>query len=88
MRDLSMRLANRVQLSSDALAANVHAVERSFGSEVDYGQAVEFYEAKPIVPGRYSPPKVIDMERSVIAGNPERLISRPAISSARTSPCV
>jgi len=68
MRDLSARLANRVQLSSDALAAYIDAVERSFGAEVDYGQAVKFYEAEPIGPGRYSPPKVIDMERSVIVG--------------------
>jgi IS1 family transposase len=72
MRDLSMRLANRVQLSSDALAAYADAVERSFGAAVDYGQAVKFYEAEPMGPGRYSPPKVIDMERSVIAGNPEQ----------------
>jgi IS1 family transposase len=72
MRDLSMRLANRVQLSSDALTAYVDAVERSFGADVDYGQAVKFYEAEPIGPGRYSPPRVVDMERSVIAGNPNQ----------------
>jgi hypothetical protein len=39
MRDLSMRLANRVQLSSDAMDAYADAVEQSFGAEVDYGQA-------------------------------------------------
>jgi IS1 family transposase len=72
MRDLSMRLANRIQLSSDAMDAYADAVERSFGAEVDYGQAVKFYEAEPIGPGRYSPPKVVDMERSVIAGNPDQ----------------
>lgn len=38
MRDLSMRLANRVQLSSDAMDAYADAVERSFGADVDYGQ--------------------------------------------------
>lgn len=72
MRDLSARLANRVQLSSDAMSAYVDAVERSFGAKVDYGQAVKFYEAESIGAGRYSPPRVVDMERSVIAGNPEQ----------------
>jgi IS1 family transposase len=72
MRDLSMRLANRVQLSRDAMDAYADAVERSFGAEVDYGQVVKFYKAEPIGPGRYSPPKVVDMEETVIAGNPDQ----------------
>lgn len=71
MKDLSMRLANRVQLSTDGLAAYADAVERAFGAEVDYGQAVKFYEAEPVGPGRYSPPHVVDMERTVIAGSPD-----------------
>lgn len=72
MKDLSSRLANRVQLSTDGLAAYADAVERAFGADVDYGQAVKFYEAEPIGPGRYSPPKVVSMERSVIAGSPDQ----------------
>ena len=52
--DLSERLANRVQLSSDALAAYVEATERAFGANVDYGQVVKFYEAEPVGRGRYS----------------------------------
>jgi IS1 family transposase len=71
MADLPDRLANRVQLSSDALSTYVDAVERAFGADVDYGQAVKFYEAEPIGPGRYSPPRVIRSERTVIAGNPD-----------------
>jgi hypothetical protein len=39
--DLSERLANRVQLSSDALAAYVEATERAFGADVDYDQIVK-----------------------------------------------
>jgi IS1 family transposase len=57
MADLSEQLANRVQLSSDGLITYVDAVERAFGADVDYGQAVKFYEAEPIGPGRYSPPR-------------------------------
>jgi IS1 family transposase len=72
MGDLSERLANRVQLSSDALNTYVDAVERAFGANVDYGQAVKFYEAEPIGPGRYSPPRVVKQEKAVIAGSPNK----------------
>jgi hypothetical protein len=47
MTDLSERLANRVQLSSDALNSYLDAVEQAFGADIDYGQAVKFYEATP-----------------------------------------
>ena len=69
--DLSERLANRVQLSSDALKSYVDAVEQAFGADVDYGQMVKFYEAEPIGPGRYSPLKVVRAVRTVIAGSPD-----------------
>jgi IS1 family transposase len=71
MCDLSERLANRVQLSSDALAAYVSATEEAFGADVDYGQAVKFYEADPIGPGRYSPPHVVRQEKDTITGRPD-----------------
>ena len=71
MCDLSERLANRVQLSSDALAAYVEATEEAFGADVDYGQAVKFYEADPIGPGRYSPPRVVRQEKEAIVGEPD-----------------
>src|SRR5471030_2168470 len=61
--DEKMRMANRVRLSTDGLNTYVDAVERAFGADVDYGQAVKFYEAEPMGPGRYSPPKVVGMER-------------------------
>jgi hypothetical protein len=72
LADLSDRLANRVQLSSDALSAYVDATERAFGADVDYGQIVKFYEAEPVECGRYSPPHVVGVERSVIVGNPDQ----------------
>ena len=59
-----------MQLSSDALAAYVEATERAFGADVDYGQAVKYYDAEPAGPGRYSPPKVTHSERNVIVGQP------------------
>jgi IS1 family transposase len=69
--DLSKRLDKRVQLSSDALRAYGDAVELAFGMDIDYGQVVKAYEAEPIGPGRYSPPKVIAAERIIIAGTPD-----------------
>jgi IS1 family transposase len=70
--DLNARLDNRIQLSSDALAAYVEAVELAFGADVDYGQLVKFYDAEPAGAGRYSPPNVVRAERTTIAGAPDR----------------
>jgi transposase-like protein len=71
LHDLSGRLDNRIQLTSDSLKAYVEAVEASFGANVDYGQVVKTYEAEPIGPGRYSPPEVVSADRIIIAGNPQ-----------------
>jgi IS1 family transposase len=68
--DLSSRLANRIQLSTDGLSHYITAVQDSFGIDVDYGTIVKFYEAEPIGPGRYSPPKVTKVEKSYVIGNP------------------
>jgi len=72
MNDLAERLTNRVQITSDALKSYIDAVETAFGCDVDYGQAVKFYEAEPIGPGRYSPPKVVRAERHVVEGKPDQ----------------
>ncbi len=69
--DLSNRVDNRFQLSSDGLKAYIDAVEQSFGKDIDYGQVVKTYEAEPMGAGRYSPPHVISAERKVIVGNPK-----------------
>ena len=71
MRDLSSHLTNRIQLSSDKFKAYVEAVEVGFGGDVDYGQIVKSYEAEPIGPGRYSPPKVVSTTKSTIVGYPD-----------------
>jgi IS1 family transposase len=72
MNDLAERLTNRVQISADALRSYIDAVEEAFGHDVDFGQSVKFYEAQPIGPGRYSPPKVVRAERHVVAGKPDQ----------------
>jgi IS1 family transposase len=72
MNDLSGRLSNRVQISTDALRSYVDAIEESFGADVDYGQIVKFYDAEPIGAGRYSPPQVTGAVRTVITGAPDQ----------------
>ena len=72
--DLSGRLKNRVQLSTDGLAAYVEAVEDSFGSEVDYAQIVKSYETpadQKTPERRYSPPTVTAVEKYWISGKPD-----------------
>jgi IS1 family transposase len=71
--DLSDRLANRVQISTDALAAYVDAIEEGFGGNVDYGQIVKSYESEKPLPcsTRYSPPPMVSVTKTVINGNPE-----------------
>ena len=73
--DLAGRMKNRVQLSSDALKAYEDAVERGFGSDVDYGQIVKTYSVTPLGTAaasvRYSPAEVVKAERTVIFGMPE-----------------
>ena len=71
MIDLSSRLENRVQLSSDSLNDYIEAVELGFGSRVDYAQVVKAYEAVPTSPGRYSPPKIVSAKSKLITGTPD-----------------
>jgi IS1 family transposase len=77
MDDLASRLAMRVQISSDALAAYPDAFERSFGTEADYGQIVKTYSVTPLgnaaAPAavRYSPAEVVKVERTVMSGSPD-----------------
>ena len=74
MEDLAGRLSRRVQLSSDALAAYPDAIERGFGSEVDYGQLVKTYGVVNLnkdAASRYSPAEVVKAERTVVSGMPD-----------------
>lgn len=71
VEDLAGRLNDRVQISTDGLAAYVEAIERGFGANVDYGQIVKTYGASDIeAQRRYSPPQIVSIKRHVIAGNP------------------
>lgn len=71
IRDLAGRMKDRIQLTSDGFGAYRPAVDRNFGTEVDYAQLVKIY-GKPDVPEtRYSPPKCVGAERHLVTGEPE-----------------
>lgn len=71
--DLSGRLANRVQISTDALAAYVEPIEKGFGGNIDYGQIVKTYSSERPLPAstRYSPPDIVKVDKTIINRSPE-----------------
>jgi IS1 family transposase len=74
MEDLAGRLSRRVQLTSDAMLSYPEAVEKGFGSEVDYGQLVKTYAVVNLnkdAASRYSPAGVVKAERTIITGMPD-----------------
>jgi IS1 family transposase len=77
MQDVASRMRNRVQISTDGLRAYVDAVEKAFGSDVDYAQIVKVYGQEEVSNNRrYSAPEFVSSEKKVIAGNPDmRLVS-------------
>src|ERR1700693_6292298 len=72
MNDLSGRLSNRVQISTDALNSYVDAVEEAFGADADYGQAIKTYDGETVGAGRYAPPRIVSQQKIVVAGNPDQ----------------
>jgi len=74
MDDLASRMANRIQVSTDALAAYPDAIERSFGTEADHGQIVKTYSVSILgneAAARYSPVDVVKVERTIVSGMPD-----------------
>jgi len=73
VQDVASRMRNRVQISTDGLRAYVEAIEKAFGSEVDYAQIVKTYthddSGQPN--RRYSAPDIVSTEKKRIAGSPD-----------------
>ena len=74
IQDVSSRMRNRVQISTDALRGYAEAIEQSFGADVDYGQIVKVYvhDAAQHPERKYSAPHFASAMRRPIAGDPER----------------
>jgi IS1 family transposase len=71
MQDLAPRLSNRVQLTTDGHKAYLVAVERAFGSGIDYATLVKIYGASGEPETRYSPGEVKGVAVAAITGNPD-----------------
>jgi len=72
--DLRERLAQQVQITSDGYAPYAPTIRAVFGWDVDYGQLQKIYETDQRgddAARRYSPERVVAVEREVVFGNPE-----------------
>jgi IS1 family transposase len=70
--NLAVRLANRVQLTSDGHKAYLEAVEGAFGADIDYAQLVKLYGASPeSAKGHHSPADCTGAIKSPIEGKPD-----------------
>ena len=71
--DVQNRMANRVQISADALRAYVDAIEQTFGADVDFGQIVKTYEHDDSqnAERKYSAAKFVFVEKRSVTGLPD-----------------
>ena len=70
--DVSARMRNRVQISTDGLAAYVDAIEQAFGADVDYAQIIKTYGQEEVTNNRrYSAPEFVSSEKRIIMGTPD-----------------
>jgi IS1 family transposase len=68
--DLALRLANRVQLTSDGHKPYLEAVEESFGADIDYAMLIKHYGDVP-GSGRYSPGVCTGATQRRVEGRPD-----------------
>ncbi len=71
--DLSMRILDRPQITSDGYSPYIGAVDVAFGWDVDYGQIRKVFENEPgkDAAHRYSPARVREVEKEILRGNPD-----------------
>jgi IS1 family transposase len=69
--DLSKRLANRVQVTTDGHRAYLEAIEAGFGADVDYAQLIKQYGEVPHPAGRYSPAQIQGTKTFCCTGEPD-----------------
>lgn len=68
--DLSDRLANRVQLTTDGYRAYLGAVEEAFGADIDYAILDKMYGPEPEGERRYSCADCVGTKRRIVMGKP------------------
>jgi IS1 family transposase len=72
MKDLSSRVATRIQLTTDGHRVYADAVEGAFGCEIDYAMLVKLFGNDPREDEtRYSPATCIGCRTAVLSGRPD-----------------
>jgi hypothetical protein len=69
--DLSERLANRVQLTTDGHRPYLSAVEEAFGADVDYAMLIKLYKGGVQDETKYSPAECLGAHKEAISGDPD-----------------
>lgn len=74
MDDLASRMMNRIQITTDAFPAYEDAIERAFGSAVDYATVFKTFTSTDLhsPSTRYSPPGVLKVKKRIVQGSPDR----------------
>ena len=71
LQDVSGRLSNRIQLTTDGHRMYLSAVEDAFGANIDYAMLQKLYGSDPQGEKRYSPAVCIGCESKTINGSPD-----------------
>ena len=71
MKDVASRLANQIQLTTDANKVYLDAVEEAFGGDIDYAKLIKVYGNGPASAGRYSPAECTGIIKERMMGNPD-----------------
>jgi IS1 family transposase len=72
LKDVAGRMRNRVQISTDGLAAYENAIDAAFGADADYGQIIKTYGSITTDDNRrYSAPEFVSSEKKIVAGRPD-----------------
>jgi IS1 family transposase len=72
--DLSSRLANRIQLTSDGYGAYLKVVPKTFGGNVDFAMLVKEFKGVSSfgsASARYSPARCVGCKKTAVSGDPD-----------------
>ncbi len=72
MQDTALRLASRVQLTTDNLKTYLDAVEDAFGGDIDYAILVKLFGDTVAGAGRYSPAECTGVKKERMMGSPDQ----------------
>jgi IS1 family transposase len=70
MEDVALRVASRIQLTTDGLKMYAEAVEGAFGCDVDYAMLIKLYGSDSF-DTKYSPGECIGTRSAVLMGAPD-----------------